>query len=222
MAGQVISDKQRELNELHDSRADFGNGFDGAGVAGRLPQALMKMHQLGICNSYLDYGTGKGQLVKHLRKNITSNINVDGYDPAVDEWSNHPNKKYDIVSCLDVLEHVELGSIDAVIDDIASLTKNFCYIVIDVQPAVKTLADGRNAHILLAPQDWWLQKFGSKFISIASFPIFHKSKHIQKIVITGSNDLMYTPLMYSFLQKMRLTELLMGGGVLGGKKSNNE
>ena len=123
---------------------------------------------------------------------------------------------------MDVLEHVELGSIDAVIDDIASLTKNFCYIVIDVQPAVKTLADGRNAHILLAPQDWWLQKFGSKFISIASFPIFHKSKHIQKIVITGSNDLMYTPLMYSFLQKMRLTELLMGGGILGGKKSNNE
>ena len=219
MAGQIISDGQRELNKkLHQSRNDFGNRFDAAGLAGNLPKTILRMHELGVCNSFLDYGTGKGKLVHHLRENISKNITCDGYDPAVEEWSEHPSISYDIVSCLDVLEHVELTSVEAVIDDIFCLTKNFCYIVIDVQPAVKKLDDGRNAHIMLAPQDWWLQKFNSKFVSVASFPIYHQSNHIQKIVILGCKDVKFTHFMYSFVQKMKLTDLVMGGGILGKKK----
>ena len=219
MRENTISDKQRELNkQLHDSRADFGNRFDAAGVAGRLPQSLSRMNEIGVCKSFLDYGTGKGKLVNHLRETIKVPIQIDGYDPAVDEWNNHPKTKYDIVSCLDVLEHVELESIDAVIDDISDLTKNFCYVAIDLQPAVKTLSDGRNAHILLAPSDWWIQKFASRFNSIAAFPIFHKSSFKQKLIIAGTHSMPMTPVMYSFLQKMRVMNFMMTGGVLGRKK----
>ena len=53
MAGQTISDEQRKLNKkLHDSRKDFGNRADGAGVAGRLPEALIRMKEYGVCNSF--------------------------------------------------------------------------------------------------------------------------------------------------------------------------
>ena len=124
-------------------------GFAGAGLS----NALNRMHELGICDSFLDYGTGKGKLVHKLRKEVSQNINILGYDPAVDEWESKPEQAADILSCLDVLEHIEVSTIDDVLADIHKLTRRFCYLVIDLQPAVKSLADGRNAHILLAPTD---------------------------------------------------------------------
>ena len=75
-----------------------------------------------------------------------------------------PDQPADILSCLDVLEHIELTSIDDVLQDINNLTRHFCYLVIDLQPAVKTLADGRNAHILLAPPDWWVSKIAAFYL----------------------------------------------------------
>ena len=60
---QVISEKQRALNKaLHQNSQDYGNRADGAGVASELPVAVQRMHELGVCNSLLDYGTGKGSL----------------------------------------------------------------------------------------------------------------------------------------------------------------
>ena len=124
---------------------------------------------------------------------------------------------YDIVTCLDVLEHIELSSIDAVISEIKSLTRKFCYIVVDLQPAVKTLSDGRNAHILLAPPDWWTGKFSTQFPAISSFPILHHSGIAQKVVICCANDIKYVPFMYMFIIKMKLFDLRMTGGPLGAK-----
>ena len=62
-----------------------------------------------------------------------------------------------------------MSSIDAVLKDIHRLTKRFCYVVVDLQPAVKKLADGRNAHILLAPYEWWVARFAQLFKCQASF-----------------------------------------------------
>ena len=103
---------------------------------------------------------------------MDSSFLVHGYDPAVEEWSIQPNEIGYIVSCLDVLEHVEIQSIDAVLTNIKQLTRRFCYLVIDLQPAVKKLPDGRNAHILLAPPDWWSLKISQYFNSkaIPNFP----------------------------------------------------
>ena len=169
--GGVISEKQKQLNkELHQTNKNFGNRATGAGIAHNLPVTLNRMHELGVCNTFLDYGTGKGLLIQRLKKLVNPKIHITGYDPSVSEYSNHPEGKYDIVSCLDVLEHVELDSIDSVIDDIASLTSKFCYVVVDLQPAVKTMSDGRNAHILLAPTDWWINKFSQRFKSLSCFP----------------------------------------------------
>ena len=152
--GPSYSEEQRALNKaLHQNSQDYGNRADGSGVASQLPVAAQRMNELGLCSSLLDYGTGKGRLVEHLRETLPPSIHVDGYDPAVQKWETPPTKPYDIVTCLDVLEHIEMGSIDAVLKDIHRLTKNFCYLVIDLQPAVKTLKDGRNAHILLAPPE---------------------------------------------------------------------
>ena len=216
---KTISDEQRRLNQaLHENNSQFGNRADGAGVAAKLPQSIQRMHELGICDSILDYGTGKGKLVERLTKELSTKIKISGYDPAISAYEALPTEPVDILTCLDVLEHIELVSIDAVLSDIQKLTKHFCFLVIDLQPAVKELSDGRNAHILLAPPDWWITKISQLFPCIASFPIYHKSGPIQKLVITAAHNPRVVPYMHGFLAKLGLFDFQMGGGILQGMK----
>lgn len=217
MAG-VISEEQRRLNQaLHQQQEAFGNRADGAGLAERLPDALRRMHELGCCNSVLDYGTGKGKLVERLRRELPATISVHGYDPAIEAYSRRPEQPADILTCLDVLEHVELDSIEAVLRDIASLTRQFCYLVIDLQPAAKTLVDGRNAHILLAPPDWWVARLSQHFPCLSSFPVKHQCGLAQKLVVAGAHQPQQLTLMFGFLIKLRIFEAVMSGGILAGK-----
>ena len=212
---KTISEQQLALNrKLHDVNPDFGKRSGGAGLASRLPIALLRMHELGFCSSVLDYGTGKGLLVDRLKKELPSSIHVTGYDPAVERWSTKPTGKTDILTCLDVLEHVEIDFIDKVIKDIESLTKLFCYVVIDLQPAVKSLADGRNAHVLLAPAEWWIGRFSQVFSCISAFPIKHQSGHNQKIVLACTQDASNLPYVYLFLNKINVYSLSMKAGTL--------
>ena len=214
---EVISKDQRALNKaLHQQNDNYGNRSDAAGLASRLGLAVQRMHEMNKCNSVLDYGTGKGKLVDRLRKELPDAINVSGYDPAVDKYSQRPNSSADILTCLDVLEHIEMSSIDAVLEDIKNLTNRFCYIVIDLQPAVKKLADGRNAHILLAPPDWWISKFSQLFSCVCTFPLYHKAGLPQKLVIACTNNNSSILDMYLFLIKLRIFEIELTGGVLQG------
>jgi len=217
---KVISHEQRALNKaLHAQNEQFGNRSDGAGLAGKLPVALKRMHELGACNSVLDYGTGKGRLVERLREELPRAIKVNGYDPAVEAWEQKPNQAADILTCLDVLEHIEITSIDAVLNDIKALTRHFCYLVIDLQPAVKTLADGRNAHILLAPMEWWVSRIAQIFPCQASFPVMHARGLPQKLVVAATTQQQLLPLMYGFLIKMKLFNFAMNGGPLGNSSN---
>ena len=213
--GELISEQQLELNRaLHESNPKFGNRARGAGVATRLPLALIRAHEAGMCSSVLDYGTGKGLLVERLRRELPDAIKVTGYDPAVERWSSRPQVAHDILTCLDVLEHVEIDSIDATLQDIKSLTNNFCYVVIDLLPAVKRLADGRNAHILLAPPEWWISRFSQVFSCLASFPIKHNSGINQKVVLACANDPKILPHMYNFLNKVNVYSLSFSAGTV--------
>ena len=214
----IISDAQRAQNAaLHKSDPNFGNRATASGFATNLNNALKRMHELGACNSILDYGTGKGKLVRRLRQELPETIFVSGYDPAVTEWEKMPDKKFDIVTSFDVLEHIEPNSIDSVFSQIKELTSNFCYLVVDLQPAVKRLPDGRNAHILLAPYDWWVTKTAQYFLSQASFPVLHERGIPQKLVIAATNKPEFNTLMYSFIMKLKL-DFKMTGGPLGTRK----
>lgn len=216
----MITEQQKKLNKaLHEKNASFGRRDDGAGLATNLGSTLIRLHELGICNSVLDYGTGKGLLVDKLRREMPSTIKVTGYDPAVDQWDTIPSQPSDIVVCLDVLEHIEISEISNVLHDINRYTTNFCYLVIDLQPAVKKLDDGRNAHVLLAPAEWWNLKVSEVFSSIAAFPIYHKSGIQQKQVIAATNDTKQVPMMYGFLMKMKILDVVLSYGPLGNKGS---
>jgi hypothetical protein len=109
----------------------------------------------------LDYGSGSMMnLGKHIKPN--HKLQYQAYDPAVDELSGLPVPAQ-MVACIDVLEHIEPDCLDNVLDHIASLTEAVAFMTVHTGPAGKTLPDGRNAHIIQEPMEWWLPKFTQRF-----------------------------------------------------------
>lgn len=212
MSKQTISEEQRRLNqELHQARPDFGS----RGGAGNedIIEVINRYHQLGLIQSVLDYGTGKGAFPKNLHESLPQLL-VSGYDPAVDVFNKKPSKAFDLVTCFDVLEHVERESVPAVIGDINDLCKKVVYMQIDLQPAVKKLSTGRNAHIMLAPPDWWVAQVASIFPVQGSFPIYHASGTVQKIAIVAARTYKQSQLVWSMLTKIQKNPTIIKGGYL--------
>ena len=177
---RTISDEMVALNKaLHQQDATYGKRDLSEGLLENLTSTLNRMHDLGFCNNLLDYGTGKGELVTELRKSVQ--FHVDGFDPEI-QFGILSLESYDIITCLDVLEHVEQSSIRYVLQDINVLASNFVFIV-DLQPAIKRLQDNRNAHISIAPADWWIAEISRVFKCVAAFPIPNKVGAKQNLLL---------------------------------------
>jgi 2-polyprenyl-3-methyl-5-hydroxy-6-metoxy-1,4-benzoquinol methylase len=69
----------------------------------------------------LDYGCGKGSFMNEIRK-LSLFSDITGYDPGVDAYLTRPAGRFDIVTCLDVLDQSERRFVDSIIQDIAGLT----------------------------------------------------------------------------------------------------
>jgi hypothetical protein len=104
----------------------------------------------------LDYGAGKRTLERAL------GFGIANYDPAIEEISAPPDPA-DLVVCTDVLEHIEPECLDAILDDLRRLTVRAVLLSVATRPAKKTLADGRNAHLIQEPTEWWLPKLWSRW-----------------------------------------------------------
>jgi len=170
---KLISDKYVALNkELHERNKKYGaKGHDWADrVIGYLRTSL--------ANSYLDYGCGKGSLLAEVQRRhkewgypyLGGKIGIleaHGYDPVTRPGDPAPA---DFVTCCDVLEHIEPEYLDNVLDDIASKIKTQGLLVISQRKANKTLADGRNAHLIIEKTPWWMDRLGKHFRSVEEVP----------------------------------------------------
>jgi hypothetical protein len=155
MTGSVISDLYRKQNtELHKRCMHYGIS------AGERwgPHVLELIKEHGYAD-VVDYGCGKGSLGKLLREH---NIPCQDYDPAIVAKC-VPPQPADLVVCVDVMEHVEPEFLDAVLADLARVTKKLIFFVISNQPASKTLSDGRNAHLIVRDPPWWVHKIREHF-----------------------------------------------------------
>ena len=99
----------------------------------------------------LDYGCGSMQNLKTV---LDCDVLYLGYDPAGTEFSR--KEPCDLVTCIDVLEHIEPDLLDNVLDDLMMLTDKLAFVTVHTGPAVKTLRDGRNAHLIQKPARLWL------------------------------------------------------------------
>jgi 2-polyprenyl-3-methyl-5-hydroxy-6-metoxy-1,4-benzoquinol methylase len=144
---QLISNEYCRLNEqLHTSNEHYG-------VSGKRHAAFVyQMAQNLNTTDILDYGCGKSTLARNLP------FTIQQYDPAVSKYAAMPEPA-DIVVCTDVLEHIEPELIDNVLAHLQKLTKKAGFFTVATRPAKKILADGRNAHLIIQPANWWLDKF---------------------------------------------------------------
>lgn len=146
MEKELISDEYKALLQKMHERGSFGSG------SGKHREKIKKLGYRDI----LDYGCGKGKLDVPQR-----------YDPAMKEFSKEPVPA-DLVVCTDVMEHIEPEFLDNVLSHIKSLAKQKAWFVISCRDARKTLPDGRNAHIIVRPPAWWLEKL-SQYFTIKSY-----------------------------------------------------
>lgn len=113
-------------------------------------------------DSILDYGCGTGALAARIMVN-TPHLDVYEFDPAVIGKDSIPTDPVDLVTCIDVLEHIEPEKLGEVIAHLRSLTKKMLFAVVATRLAGKKLPDGRNAHLIVKNRFWWMAKLSNQF-----------------------------------------------------------
>jgi hypothetical protein len=146
----TISPEYLRLQTALHENPDYGV----VGVALARPVAVL-MRNTGA-KSLADYGAGKQSLLAGLNKLGVAGFEYYPYDPVFPEYG--PAREADVVCCIDVLEHIEPDRIEAVIAELAAITRRHAFFSISLGPAAKVLADGRNAHLIQQPTSWWLER----------------------------------------------------------------
>ena len=131
---------------VHLQNPEYGSG----GTLYRdLILRIVRSHNV---NSLLDFGCGKGKLIDTLP------VEAEGYDPAIEKYKHLPQKSFDMVTCTDVLEHIDVGQLDGVLKQILSFDPEVCFFVISNRLAHQILPDGTNAHKIVESPEWWESK----------------------------------------------------------------
>ena len=88
------------LGSIFSEHLDQDNKVGGTDFNNRHAQDLWRTTLAsGRC---LDYGCGRGELVKALRE---QGFDANGYDPYSEDFSDHPRGLYDTIFMVEVIEH---------------------------------------------------------------------------------------------------------------------
>ena len=146
-SAELISESYRFEQEAMHAKGNYGTAsLQYGAVVSQLVEGTGS-------KTLLDYGCGSMQNLKTV---LDCDVLYLGYDPAVPQFS--VKEPCDLVTCIDVLEHIEPDLLDNVLDDLMMLTDKWGFFTIHTGPAVKKLSDGRNAHLIQKPAAWWLPK----------------------------------------------------------------
>lgn len=150
--------KLQNNNELYRQLHQNPNMFLGMSLKAFIPEISALIRDSNI-NSVNDYGCGKAAAWNEYNlKSLWELSSVGLYDPGVEKYSADITVPRDLVICIDVLEHIEPDYIDDVLNEIDRLSTKAVFLNICTRLAGKTLPDGRNAHLLVQPQEWWREK----------------------------------------------------------------
>jgi len=104
--------------------------------------------------SLLDYGCGHGALMASIQE-LYPSMRVEGYDPGNPKHNKMPKRNFDVVVSADVFEHIEPQYLDQTLTLICGKIQKAGWFRIACYPAKKHLPDGRNAHLIVQPPEWW-------------------------------------------------------------------
>jgi hypothetical protein len=108
-------------------------------------------------HSILDYGCGRSSMVTEFDAKIKH-----AYDPAIPGSDTIPLPRYDMVLCIDVMEHLDEPEVDQVFAEIAGLTGRALFLI-DTVEAKTILPNGENAHATIRSYEWWRSQLAKHF-----------------------------------------------------------
>jgi hypothetical protein len=112
----------------------------------------------------IDYGCGLGNILTKLQTSGQARrTQFSGYDPGVERYAELPESPVDVVISTDVLEHIEPDRLQSCLKHIRWLTGSWAYINVHTGPANAILPDGRNAHLIQQPAEWWAKRLGEHY-----------------------------------------------------------
>ena len=175
---KLISEEYRELiSELH-SIGKWG----GESTKPRILATIRDHIGWQQATTLIDYGSGniEGE-ERSLKWALKDECNVIEYEPAIKSKSKSPDPQ-DYVVCVDVLEHVEPEYIDNVVDDLKRITSRRAFLTISCAKALLHLPDGRNAHLIVKPREWWMAKIEERFTILEEHYIY-RNKHQLRLYV---------------------------------------
>lgn len=148
----LITEDYRAANAHLHATTNFGT------TAPRFEKSIRHMAKLYGAASFVDYGSGGNRWMEKMFPQSP----VQSYDPCIEELADPAAPADMLVSC-DVLEHIEPELLHNVLQDMKRCTGKCAFVTIATRPAKKTLPDGRNAHLIIQPADWWLPRMMGLF-----------------------------------------------------------
>ena len=172
----ILKEKTR-----YDAAYATGKYFPEAGIG--FFRKLMRKVTFGEAHTFLDVGTGVGQVVAHLRNKGFEAYGTDISDKIKKYWLMgniskfckvcpahelpFEDETFDIVSCTEVLEHIPE---DKVLDSLSEIYRvgrgDYILSYSLVRAVHKMPFDGSEPHITLKPMDWWTEKMKEAGFSI--------------------------------------------------------
>ena len=154
---------------LREYRKPNSGGSSWGGGGGPHVPFVFDLIEAYEVETIIDYGCGRGILLESLiNQRLVNPTNVCGYDPGVEGREIIDREAYDLLVSTDVLEHIEPECLSSVLEHMRSLAP-MAYLNIHTGPAKAILPDGRNAHLIQKPWDWWKSVLEDHYSSVERY-----------------------------------------------------
>jgi hypothetical protein len=139
--------------ELHASRP---YGFSGRDYLEQVAAAVLALKPRSI----LDFGCGRSDLIAHFW--LDGARRLGRYDPAIPQYKEMPAEDFDLVLCIDVMEHIRMTDVERVFGEIRAKSGKV-FFEISTKPARAHLPNGMNAHVTLLTESEWIRWIADVF-----------------------------------------------------------
>jgi 2-polyprenyl-3-methyl-5-hydroxy-6-metoxy-1,4-benzoquinol methylase len=143
----------------------------------RLVDTFLSLAQWDKGDWLIDCGSGTGRAAKKLSDaglNVTMlDITPTATDPDVKlsfieaclwDMPEFPQRGlYDWVYCCDVCEHLPTEHVDAVLDNLATMTGYGAFLQIAMWPENYGKQIGETLHLTVKPTEWWMEKINKRW-----------------------------------------------------------
>lgn len=167
-----------EYKILHKIKPNYGKSSE------KIYNIVLSFITKNNIKTVIDYGCGKSRLLEIINNEV--NIDYYKYDPAIEKYNQKPSKKYDLLICTDVLQHIPEEFLESSLEEIFKYASIF-FIKIKCSSHSTLLPNGTPANCTIHKKNWWIKKFKKSFNNITEIDCVDKDSTI--LIMGGKYEL---------------------------------